>query len=294
MAEPKIPAEVRAEISRRQLAAPGVTHANLRLALFLTVYPAVMWAAFSVDHPAMWALAWFTAATLLLGAVAGQHEALHGNLYRSRAANHAAGFFWGGTVLFPYAMYRASHLEHHRHTHAEGDTEPITEYTSFAQHLALTPLSGLLFIGMHWVDMIKHFCGRSPAYLRVQRQRRLVTLNALWLAALVAALVAATMWDPRAVLYAYVIPYLLGATVLVVIVTLPEHYGCRVGALPVFDTTRTTTATPRSAGRTGEPPTTPRTTWLRRSRRIASAKCTHSSRTAARTSRAPTSAGTST
>ena len=71
----------------------------------------------AIGHWIGWVIAWTIQSMFVLTAIAGQHEAIHGNLFKARWANHVAGQFWAAILLFPYGLYRASHLQHHVATH---------------------------------------------------------------------------------------------------------------------------------------------------------------------------------
>jgi fatty acid desaturase len=197
----------------------------------------------AAGSPLVWVLAWAVQAPLILSAVAGQHEAIHRNLFRQRWANHVAGQFWGSMLLFPYGVYRAGHLQHHAATHAPGDSEPLDLYSGLVQYLVLAPISGLLFLGLNWWHALSTLVGRPPDYLRNRSQARITRVSALVSLVEVAAVVVATVRWPGVMVTGFFVPALFGL-VLVMLVTLPEHYLCNLGPASVAVTTRTTISNP--------------------------------------------------
>ncbi|MFT7648993.1 MAG: fatty acid desaturase [Candidatus Poriferisodalaceae bacterium] len=200
-------------------------------------------AANAIGHWATWVAAWTFQGLLTLSAVAGQHEAIHRNLFRSRWANHVAGQIWGTFVLFPYGLYRTGHLQHHVATHREGDTEPLELYTGLRQYLLLTPLSGPMFLVMNFWAALKTMVGRPPTHIRTPQQRRIANMSTALLLGTLTSVALLLRHDPGILVRAWLAPFVIGS-LIVATVTLPEHYLCRLGDGTAFETTRTIVSNP--------------------------------------------------
>ncbi|MDQ1438964.1 MAG: hypothetical protein QOK43_2593 [Acidimicrobiaceae bacterium] len=229
-------------VAEQDLATPSAAESNLRTAALAGLYAAVLAGAAAAHSVVVWALAWVAMGAIMLGCYAAMHEAIHAHLYRSKRANRVAGLLWGAAVLANFSVYRAYHLQHHSHTRIEGDTEPHEAFRGGGQYLFYTPLIGLLF----WFQLagasLASLTGRSPWYARTERQRSAIRTDALAVHGLTLALVAAAFKWPTVVARSWGIPFLV-STVVVSLVTLPEHYGC--DQVPdSFRSTRTTLSNP--------------------------------------------------
>ncbi len=58
------------------------------------------------------------------------HEAIHGNLFRSRQLDRWVGFLCGLPTLFQITGYGVSHLLHHKHTRTEHDPDSMMNFSS--------------------------------------------------------------------------------------------------------------------------------------------------------------------
>jgi fatty acid desaturase len=179
---------------------------------------------------------------VLLGCSSAWHEGVHGLLYRSERASHVAGALCGSVILYPVSIYRYAHLEHHRYTNVDGDTEDFPTYSNLFQYFVLTPLGAPIFFAMLWWKSIKTVMGRPPPWLRTDRARREVTRSVLLLLLFLAGLIALTAANPGPMVTFYWAPVVLANTVLTALVQMPEHYGILKGPGPAFTTTRSTTS----------------------------------------------------
>ncbi len=65
------------------------------------------------------------------------HEAVHGNLFRHRAADRCAAFLLGAPVLVSGAAYRITHLLHHRYNRGPRDPDEFGNYIRNPKLLSL-------------------------------------------------------------------------------------------------------------------------------------------------------------
>src|SRR6476660_8420625 len=87
---------------------------NARAAVNIGSYVALTLVGYALHHWLAWALIWLAQSVILVGAFSALHEAAHGNLYRSKWANRAAGVVWANLILMNFSLYRAFHYQHHR------------------------------------------------------------------------------------------------------------------------------------------------------------------------------------
>lgn len=239
--EPAVAKAMRTSAMNQNLYVPNAWRSVCWAIAIPTAWAVLTVAATLVGHPVFWLGVWGAQSVLLLSVVAGLHDGVHRLLFRSSTANHVGSQVCGMALLVPYGIYRAYHLQHHSSTHAEGDSEPLEQFSSLWQYLVIAPLNIVLFILLLWVDGLRTVVGRPPAYVRTAAQHRVALVSLALTAAAVAGAVAATVAAPWLMFSAWWIPYLSG-TVLIGMLLLPEHYLCRVGPASAFETTRTTTS----------------------------------------------------
>jgi fatty acid desaturase len=165
--------------------------------------------------------------------VYGQHECLHRGLFAHKWPNDALGLLMGVLMGVPYAGYRRYHLQHHAHTHEEGDTEPALVLTSvwmWAGYMA----------GVAHGQRIESAL-QLPAALRSRNRttRRLAILSTLLLVVMLAAAVYLAVAHTRFFVLAWALPWLVGAPFMAYI-TLADHHGCGWGPDSPLKTTRAT------------------------------------------------------
>ena len=197
----------------------------------LGVFVAAAVVARAAGGPLAYGIAWTVQAAVLVGAAAALHEATHHNLYASARANRAAGISWGALLLVNYSAYRAFHLHHHANTATADDAEPRVEFGRFAHYLAGVPAFGWFFVVELWVTSVRSLfgAGRSPAYVRTERQRRAIASDACALVVILAVLGALAVRWPSIVLTVWAVPFALAVTFGLAIPSMPEHYGCGDG-----------------------------------------------------------------
>lgn len=229
-------------VAEEGLAKPSGLESNARTLVLAGAYAGILAAATRADTLAVWVVAWAAMGAVMLSCYAAMHEAIHAHLYSSKRANRVAGLLWGAAVLANFSVYRAYHLQHHSHTRIEGDTEPHEDYRGAGQYLFYTPLIGLLFWFQLGAASVASLAGKSPWYARTERQRKAIRLDAAVVGLATLAIAAAAVKWPMVVARSWAIPFLV-STVVVSIVTLPEHYGC--DQVPdYFRSTRTTLSNP--------------------------------------------------
>jgi fatty acid desaturase len=236
-------AAARARISAERLTAPMALRSTGHLALAWGAYAALAWFAATSDVLPLKVVAWWLMAWLLLGNAAVVHEALHGHLFRSRAANRVVGSVAGLTMMLPFAVYKAFHLGHHQHTVDGEDPEGIPPELPSRLAYPLVLIGGPIWLVQVLWDGALAVTGRGPWWVRNENQRREITAGmALWAAGVV-GVIAALVIAPGLVVDVWLAPWLLVLTVLFPLALMPEHYGGTPGG-GVFDTTRTVVSNP--------------------------------------------------
>jgi fatty acid desaturase len=228
---------VRAE----RLTEPSATYSTLRLVGFLGGWPALYFLASWARTPVVWVLAWLLQALLFEGCNIGTHESAHNNLYRRRGLNYLAGLAWAVPILYDYAAYRASHLEHHKNTHdLEKDSEPVYERMRLHDYLIYMALSGIAYTFILLFEGTVASLGKGKTWMRSGHRRRLAVLSTVIVVAQFGLVAFGLVADWRLTLELWLVPFGIYATVLAPMVSHPEHSECEFGPASPFATTRTT------------------------------------------------------
>lgn len=173
---------------------------------------------------------------ILTGWFSAIHESVHGLFVKNRMLNRLAGLYWACPTLLNFSLYRAYHLEHHRHTTVNGDPEPSGEFGSLVDYL--TALTTLWFPVRFLVLSVRSLLGRFPAYARSKSLRWDAVIDTLVLAVWIMFVGLCTLFAPIDMLFIYWLPLTIYFPMLS-ITGLPEHYGCERTA-DVTVNTRTT------------------------------------------------------
>jgi fatty acid desaturase len=141
--------------------------------------------------------------------------------------------------LAPFSAYRAFHFEHHRRSHAPGDSEPVFVVRNHLEQAVVVPTAVLGLCAILWWRFGQQVAGRGPAWTGLARRRGLELATGLAAAAALAGLVGA------GVVWGWHLPLLLwGAPVgvylvLAGVISSTEHYECDYGPGSDFATSRT-------------------------------------------------------
>ena len=211
-------------------------HTTVRLLVHVSTYAALTTVGFVVDRWPLWALIWCLQVVLIVGCASVAHYAGHGSLYKTRAANRLVGILFNGPLLINYSCDQAYHRQHHAFTRVEGDAEPHFEANSFHMYFLGLVFGGASFVLENWLNTIRTLVGRPPKFVRSSARRKKVTLDALFVFALAALLIALTIRWPGEMVRVWLAPFLLtilGGSYLVV---LPEHFRCPRSTDPLRNT----------------------------------------------------------
>lgn len=234
-----IPADVRAYVNDNRLTERSTLRAGGHTAAVVALYAAITAVGFALDRPWTWALVVLAQGFVLLGSYSAMHEAAHANLFRSRAANRVACWFWASTLLTNGSVWRSFHLEHHARTATPDDPEHRykVDVTSPWQYL-LMPLGGLQFFGVQLGESLGTLAGRFPAYVRQGANRGAMRADAALHVLVLAGVGAVAVLEPSILLRAWGGAFLLVTCVLLPGTAINEHYRCAPSG-DAFATTRT-------------------------------------------------------
>jgi fatty acid desaturase len=124
MSRPAPPRLAKGEFDRlrEQRLLPNLT----KIPLFIAIMTGLALIAWHMDsRPAEWA-AYIALGYMWMGMVTFMHEALHGTLFRSRAANWTFGVLCMVPIFATFVGFREDHVEHHRHNRSPRDPDAFT------------------------------------------------------------------------------------------------------------------------------------------------------------------------
>lgn len=180
-------------------------------------------------YPLVWTLQGFIL-SCFLGA---SHDCAHSTYSARRPVNRVAGVLWSSAILFNFTLYKAYHLEHHRSTAIEGDTEPRGQFHSILEYVTCVPALG--FFTSFWKMSFGLTGGKYPHFIRGNQERRAAVVDNWILAGWVGITIAYSIVSPWFMLKAYWMP-LLFFFPMVFFTSLPEHYGCSLTDNPLSNT----------------------------------------------------------
>jgi fatty acid desaturase len=158
-----------------------------------------------------------------------QHEALHGNLFRSAWANRIFGSLFGLPMLVSFTHYRSYHFHHHQAVGSRNDEE-LVNYSLSSLRSSAALVRRAWNIGripaflMTFAAMAK---GRFPARVKPNDHRRLWHEYCAILAVIAAGIGIAVYLQSWAIVVLWLLPWLLVAEPLHFLIELPEHMGCQ-------------------------------------------------------------------
>ncbi len=156
-----------------------------------------------------------------------QHEALHGNLFKSPAMNRLVGRLTGLPMLVSYTHYRSYHFHHHKCVGTSRDEE-LFNYTTRS---LTNPISvfvrvwNLMRIPSFLVTFLGMLQGDYPDKIAPSERRALLAEYTVMAVLLGVALISPFYWDST-LLWLWVIPWLVVAEPLHFFAEIPEHIGC--------------------------------------------------------------------
>lgn len=153
---------------------------------------------------------------LLIGVLEAVHQCTHQNFFTSRRANKIIGMFLGMGILIHFVRYRFFHAHHHAYTATPKDPERSlylggAKYGLFA--FVLAPYSYFYFVYVV-------FASRYVAHSHVKSEH----LNTVLYIAILAVLLAGSVWKPMLFLFHYWLPLSIFSW-LDYLFNQAEHYG---------------------------------------------------------------------
>ncbi|WP_309477073.1 fatty acid desaturase family protein [Trinickia acidisoli] len=169
---------------------------------------------------------WLTApltllqAILLIGCQEAKHMCVHGTFIGNRYVNDAIGVACAALFGANFIVYRYFHLAHHRATCNEADPEGRL----YAHSWRTRWLWLVAPIEVAWVSW---YIGRIGWSTVPRNKRALRTAALIWMAAFATLVAVGLHYAPRAVIFAYLIPFALFSW-FDFLLTQAEHYGVAI------------------------------------------------------------------
>jgi fatty acid desaturase len=204
----------------------------------LSAYALLSFLSIEFQHWWLWGVDWWLQGIILSGFLGAAHDCAHGTFARSAGLNRLAGSLWSSVVLFNFSLYKYFHLEHHKYTSVEGDTEPLGLFPDLKTYVYNLPTTA--FFVAFWKMSAQALLGKFPHFIKTPKARREVTTDDAPQLIWILAVLSLTIVWPKQLLLAYWCPMLVYFP-MVFWTSLPEHYGCDEGP-NVLRNTRTTTS----------------------------------------------------
>jgi len=170
------------------------------------------------------------------------HECTHETAFKSSFLNTVVTSISGFLILIPPTWFRFFHFAHHRHTHdpardPELQTPKPSTLVGYVKHVSGLPL---WFAAVR--TLLRNAMGHSTDDFVPEKARARVTLEARVMLAIYVLIAAASVfWGSTLVIWAWIVPALLGQPFLRLFL-LAEHTNCP-HVENMFENTRTTFTT---------------------------------------------------
>jgi fatty acid desaturase len=230
------PKEVIEFVKGAGLSQKANTPTHVRALTILAIYVTISGISIWVNHWALWGFGWMAQSAIIAGLFSVVHEASHGNLFRSKKLNRLGGLIASSLILMNFSLYRYFHLQHHKYTHVEGDTERLDRVSSLREYLQLINLLPV-FLGF-WIASAMSIFGTYPSYCQTELQRKRVRKDAFILAGASGSLGMLLWLWPGETLTLWLIPYILASAVVIPLAEVTNHTNCDVSG-SYFERTRT-------------------------------------------------------
>jgi len=196
----------------------------LKIPLHYGIWAGLTWVLYVTQHhrfaiPIGLVVSW-TIANLIRGLGAAGHDAVHGNLTRSKTLSYLLALICWSPSGFPVTLYSNYHLHHHKITNTYPDVDNVV-VTDFTKNTALAKifLFGVYTFGYPFYflgQMLKFYMNRLTPGLRVRAH--LETIGTFSLIGL-----AAWRMPLQVFVFFYGLPFLLGAF-LASVTSMIEHF----------------------------------------------------------------------
>jgi fatty acid desaturase len=239
-----VPQALRQLVREERLARPSGRRTLAHLAPIAGGWVGLATVGFAVDSLVAWIPIWLALAFCTATPLALMHEAVHHNLFASRAVNHAVGTVAATMLFFHAPAYRAWHLTHHAYTFEPGDSEQLPDrFRSKLAYVGYCLVLGPTFALILWYGAIATLLGHPPRWIGTTRLQRHVRRWALAPLIVIGGIVAlGTIW-PAVVVKAWLVPALGGSVLVFPLLTMPEHFEGK-GRAGLLHNTRTTVSNP--------------------------------------------------
>jgi fatty acid desaturase len=235
-----VPADLRSFVRAERLARPSGRRTLVHVLVVLGTWVGLVVAGFAIDTWPAWLVIWAALAVCTATPLALMHEAVHHNLFRSRAANHLTGVVAAAWLFFHGPAYRGWHLTHHAFTFGPDDSEQLPErFRSRLGYLGYCLVLGPSFAVILWAGAVATLAGRPPRWIGPPRLRSYVRRWALAPLLVFAIAGVGLALSPAIVVRGWLVPAALGSLVVFPFLTMPEHYEGR-GRQGLLANTRTT------------------------------------------------------
>lgn len=194
--------------------------------VIILIYTLLSLIASYIDRWWFWIPIWLYQGFILSGFLGASHDCAHNTFVKSRSWNRIFGIFWSSTVLFNFSLYKYYHLNHHRHTHVPGDTEPYGSFRNIWDYICTLPMTGFFF--PFWKMSILAPFKWFPTFIKNRKQRVHVLQDNIGLFIWLFLIISLTFFFPSILLKYYWIPILIYFP-MVFYTSIPEHYDCEEG-----------------------------------------------------------------
>lgn len=196
-----------------------------RIFLFLVGYSILSMTANKVNNIFIWVPIWLLQGFLLAGSLVVVHDCSHNTFVANKKFCRIIGSVLGGILWVNFSLYKCLHLEHHKYTNVEGDTQRFRLYKNPLHYLVA--IFHFKFIYRFILLSLQSLCNKHVYCARDNKIRLQIKQDSIVLLSVITISITMLLIYTKQFAIFYGIPMLI-YLMITFFVTTAEHSGCEV------------------------------------------------------------------
>lgn len=212
----------------KKLSVPNVFYSTIKVGVWLSGITGATLCIVTVNDLKIVILCEVVLGILFAHGLELQHEALHGNLFKSLKFNKIIGVIFGVPMLVSFTQYKIMHLHHHKYLGTTSDKEfaDYDEKSFFTVGSLLVRFFNITRIPNFIITYVSYLEGRFPQYFRGGRRNSILREYHFLALLLLLGIISLLLMETKILLFAWFIPWLLIAEPMHFLFEVAEHIEC--------------------------------------------------------------------
>ena len=151
------------------------------------------------------------------------HYCSHDTFFADKFLNRIFGPFFSSLILMNFSVYKYFHLQHHKYTGVEGDSEPAGEIPTIKHYFFYLLNWDYIFAFMRM--SLASIFGYFPFFIKSDLAKKNIVIDTCFQLLVLVFIIFLTLKLPKELLLLYWLPLQLGLITNFILV-IGEHYGC--------------------------------------------------------------------